>query len=96
LVWLNTTRRGYGLRAVGWDNGLCADAANNNYHQAVRGLGHFFMGRARRQNSAFCAGYAAAANMWLASPAHCAALLDPTITRIAVHRHGAWFTFSAW
>jgi uncharacterized protein YkwD len=34
--------------------------------------------------------------MWMASPAHRAALLDPTITWIGIAGAGAWWTFNAY
>ena len=52
LGWLNATRASYGLPAVGHDPNLSGWAAENNNHQAARGMGHFVMGPARRQNAA--------------------------------------------
>ena len=78
--WLNATRAAYGLSAVGYDANLSNWAAMNNNQQAARGMGHFVMGPARRQNSAMGA-FANIGSMWMNSPAHRAALLDPTITR---------------
>jgi len=51
------------------------------------------MGSARRQNSAMGAGFPGA--MWMASPAHRAALLDPTISWIGIAAAGAYWTFNA-
>ncbi len=45
LGWLNATRASYGLPAVGHDPNLSSWAAENNNHQAARGMGHFVMGR---------------------------------------------------
>lgn len=94
LSWLNGVRAQHGLRPVVWDGNLAADAATNSAIQARRGLGHFYFGRARRQNSAM-GGYSALPSLWWSSPAHRAALLDPTITRAAVAGYGAYWTFNA-
>ena len=93
--WLNGVRAQYGLGAVGYDANLEAWAAVNNGQQHARGLGHHVMGTARRQN----AGTGAAATvwqMWMASPAHAAALLDPTITMIGIAASGSYWTFNAY
>lgn len=91
--WLNGVRASYGLSAVGHDPNLSNWAAENNNHQAARGMGHYVMGPARRQNSAMGAGFPGA--MWMASPAHRAALLDPTISWIGIAAAGAFWTFNA-
>jgi uncharacterized protein YkwD len=57
-------------------------------------MGHYVMGPARRQNSAM-GGYPSIASMWMASPAHRAALLDPTIRWIGIASLGAYWTFNA-
>jgi uncharacterized protein YkwD len=92
--WLNATRAAYGLSAVGYDPNLSGWAAMNNDHQASRGLGHFVMGPARRQNAAM-GGFPGIESMWMASPAHRAALLDPTIRWIGIAGLGAYWTFNA-
>ena len=94
-AWLNQTRAAYGLGAVGYDPNLSAWAAVNNQHQNSRGIGHYVMGSARRQNSAM-GGYESIGAMWLASPAHRAALLDPSITAIGIAGLGAYWTFNAY
>jgi uncharacterized protein YkwD len=93
--WLNATRASYGLPAVGYDQNLTNWAAMNNDQQAARGMGHFVMGPARRQNSAMGA-FANIGAMWMNSPAHRAALLDPTITAIGIAGAGAYWTFNAY
>lgn len=93
-AWLNGIRASYGLGAVGYDPNLSSWAAMNNDQQAARGLGHHVMGPARRQNSAM-GGFPGIESMWMASPAHRAALLDPTITWIGIAGAGAWWTFNA-
>ncbi len=93
--WLNATRAQYGLRAVGYDPNLTNWAAQNNAQQNARGLGHFVMGPARRQNSAM-GNYASIGSMWMASPAHRAALLDPTISFVGIAGAGAYWTFNAY
>jgi len=92
--WLNSVRAGYGLSAVGYDPNLSGWAAENNNHQAARGMGHYVMGAARRQNSAM-GDFANIGAMWMNSPAHRAALLDPTITSIGIAGLGAYWTFNA-
>jgi uncharacterized protein YkwD len=92
--WLNGIRASYGLRPVGYDPNLEAWGQTNNGHQHSRGMGHHVMGPARRQNSAM-GSYSQIGAMWMASPAHQAALLDPTITRIGLAGSGAYWTFNA-
>src|SRR5271166_4358101 len=93
LYWLNSIRASYGLGPVNYDQNLSNWAAMNNSEQMARGLGHFVMGSARRQNSAAGGGFPGA--MWMASPAHRAALLDPTISWIGIAAAGAYWTFNA-
>ena len=93
MSWLNATRAQYGLGAVGYDSNLEAWASQNNAHQSRMGLGHFVMGPARRQNSAMSG--ANPGNMWMNSPGHRSALLDPTITRIGISFDGTYWTFNA-
>jgi uncharacterized protein YkwD len=93
--WLNATRASYGLSAVGHDPNLSNWAAENNNHQAARGMGHFVMGPARRQNAAF-GSVSNIGAMWMNSPAHRAALLDPTIRWIGIAGLGAYWTFNAY
>lgn len=95
LNWLNATRASYGLSAVGYDPNLEAWAAQNSAQQASSGIGHFVMGPARRQNSAM-GGFPGIESMWMASPAHRAALLDPTIQWIGIAAYGAYWTFNAY
>jgi uncharacterized protein YkwD len=94
-AWLNGVRASYGLGAVGYDPNLESWAQMNNGQQAARGLGHYVMGPARRQNSAM-GGFPSIESMWMASPAHRAALLDPTIQFIGIAGAGAWWTFNAY
>ncbi len=93
-AWLNGIRASYGLGPVSHDPNLSNWAAMNNDQQAARGLGHFVMGPARFQNSAM-GGFPGVEAMWMASPAHRAALLDPTISFIGIAGAGAWWTFNA-
>jgi hypothetical protein len=94
MAWLNATRASYGLGAVGYDENLSSWAAMNNGQQQARGLGHFVMGPARRQNSAAGGGFPG--GMWMASAPHRAALLDPTITWFGIAAAGAYWTFNAY
>ena len=95
LSWLNATRASYGLPAVGHDPNLSGWAAENNNHQASRGMGHFVMGPARRQNAAM-GSFGNIGSMWMNSPAHRAALLDPTIRWMGIAGLGAYWTFNAY
>ena len=95
IGWLNSTRASYGLPAVGYDANLEAWGQQNNAQQNARGIGHFVMGPARRQNSAM-GQYASIGAMWMASPAHRAALLDPSIRSIGLAGWGAYWTFNAY
>jgi uncharacterized protein YkwD len=93
-AWLNSIRAGYGLSAVGYDPNLSGWAAANNSQQQARGMGHFVMGPARRQNSAM-GHYSSIGSMWLNSPAHRSALLDPSIRWIGIAGLGTYWTFNA-
>ena len=95
MNWLNATRASYGLSAVGYDPNLENWAAMNSAQQASRGIGHFVMGPARRQNSAM-GGFPGIESMWMASPAHRAALLDPSIQWVGIAAYGAYWTFNAY
>ncbi len=57
-------------------------------------MGHFVMGPARRQNAAI-GSISNIGSMWMNSPAHRAALLDPTIRWIGIAGLGAYWTFNA-
>ena len=92
--WLNATRASYGLSPVGYDPNLSQWASANNGQQQARGLGHFVMGPARRQNAAM-GGYESIGAMWMRSPAHRAALLDPSIRSIGIAGSGSYWTFNA-
>jgi uncharacterized protein YkwD len=93
--WLNGVRAQYGLGPVSYDPNLSGQAAVNNGQQHARGMGHHYMGSARRQNSGMGAAQTVW-QMWMASPAHQAALLDPTITMIGIAASGSYWTFNAY
>ena len=78
---------------MGHDPNLSSWAAENNDHQAARGIGHFVMGPVRRQNSAI-GGYPGIESMWMASPAHRDAV-DPTIRWMGIAGLGADRTYNA-
>jgi uncharacterized protein YkwD len=94
-AWLNATRAAYGLAPVGYDPNLTNWAHVNNTHQNAYGMGHHVMGPARRQNSAM-GNFGSVPGMWMNSPAHRAALLDPTIRWIGIAGLGAYWTFNAY
>jgi hypothetical protein len=95
-AWLNTTRAAYGLPAVAYDANLTNWAAQNNAAQRTYGMGHHVMGPARRQNAAGAMAVGDVEARWLGSPAHAAALLDPTIRAFGIHWDGTFWTFSAY
>lgn len=87
-AWLNGQRAMLGLSSVGWDSSLADWAVRNS---AV-GFGHAVrMGRV--QNSGV-GDLWAVCNMWLGSPAHAAALFDPTITSVGIGVVGSTWTFN--
>ena len=92
-AWLNATRASYGLAAVSYDPNLAACAAVNNQHQAARGMGHYYFGSARRQNSAM-GHYATIGAMWMQSTPHRSALLDPSIRFIGIAGLGTYWTWN--
>ncbi|QDV33141.1 CAP domain-containing protein [Tautonia plasticadhaerens] len=94
-AWLNGVRAQYGLSAVSYDANLSAWANANNAQQNSQGMGHHVMGPARRQNSAMGSA-GSIGSQWLASPAHAAALLDPSIRVIGIAGMGAYWTFNAY
>jgi uncharacterized protein YkwD len=94
-AWLNGVRAQNGRGPVGYDPNLEAWAQANNGQQHARGMGHHVMGSARRQNSGMGAAQTVW-SMWMASPAHQAALLDPSITMIGIAASGAYWTFNAY
>lgn len=94
LGWINQVRAQYGLPGLVYDTNLEAWAHQNNAHQNARGIGHYVMGSARRQNSAM-GPYSSVPSMWMQSPAHRAAILDPTITRVAIAGSGSYWTMNA-
>ncbi len=94
-AWLNGVRGQYGLGAVGFDANLSYWASVNNGQQSAMGMGHHVMGPARRQNAGM-GGAETVWSMWMASPAHQAALLDPSITWIGIAAGGAYWTFNAY
>jgi len=95
-AWLNGVRAQSGLGPVGFDPSLAGWAAANNGQQNARGLGHHVMGPARRQNSGMGGDMSTVASMWMASPPHQAALLDPSISWIGIAASGVWWTFNAY
>lgn len=95
-MWLNQTRAQYGLSPVVVDNNMSVWAAVNNQHQFAKGMGHFVIAPARRQNAACMTNNMRHVyDMWRASPPHNAALLDPTITAVGLATVGGYWTFNA-
>jgi len=94
-AWLNGVRAQHGLGPVGFDPNLSGWASANNGQQQARGMGHHVMGPARRQNSGM-GNFSTVTSMWMASPAHQSALLDPSITWVGIAGLGAYWTYNAY
>ncbi len=92
LGLLNAHRGRYGLPPCGVDGGLCSEAVVNNSHQRARGLGHWWMGSARRQTAAISSSTSQVFQQWASSPAHNAAMLDPSIRWIGIASDGSFWT----
>jgi uncharacterized protein YkwD len=93
---LNATRRAHGLGPVAGDAGLVDWARRNNEAQLDEGIGHWVIPPGCRQNCAY--GYPDVPTLldgWMASPGHRANLLEPSITRVGLHRLGSWWTYNA-
>jgi uncharacterized protein YkwD len=93
-AWVNGVRARAGLAPLAYDPNLSAWAASNNAQQVARGMGHFVMGAARRQNSGMGA-LPTVCGMWLQSPGHLSALLDPAARWYGVAGSGPYWTFNA-
>lgn len=100
VSWLNGVRAQYGLGAVSYDGNLSAWGAVNDQSQRAYGMGHHVM-PARRQNAGAGQSPSVIFPMWLASPGHRAALLDPSITTVGIsatpsgNAYGYYWTFNA-
>lgn len=93
---INSVRAQYGLPALAYDITMEQWAGINNQHQRARGMGHYVVAPARRQNAAY--NYADAGSViraWMASAGHRDAILDPTITVIGVAWDGVYWTMNA-
>lgn len=93
VSWLNGVRARAGLRPVGWDQNLANWASRNSAACQGRGLGHFVMGPARRQNAAM-GSPASIGGQWMNSPPHRAAMLDPSVTAIGLAGVGSYWTLN--
>lgn len=94
--WLNNQHAMRGLSAVSYDYNLDQHSLRNSYLQSVYGMGHHYMGPARRQNASAVPDYTKIGEAWMQSPGHFEALMDPSITRISVEIWGIYSTFSAY
>jgi uncharacterized protein YkwD len=84
--WINNVRARYGLRALVWSADAAAHAAINS----ARGFGHSYLGGTRRQNVGM-GSLASVEAGWLSSPAHLAAIVDPTVTEVGLANvNGVW------
>ena len=96
-AWLNATRIMNGRDAIGIELEMIEVSIENNRLQLRKGLGHYYMGNCKRQNSG--QGFLnikQAAEKWMGSHYHKDALLDPTIKYIGVaFGMGEYWTFSA-
>lgn len=98
VSWLNAARHVVGRGPVVHDPNLSAWAAANNRQQRARGMGHYVMGPARRQNVGYGGGVW---NAWLYEPPsqfggmHRDALLDASIRFVGIAFDGVYWTFDA-
>ena len=84
--WLNAVRGSRGLGGVVWDEEVAIWAVENSR----RGFGHVVRFGGWRQNVGMGALPTVQA-MWLSSPAHASALLDPWVTRVGLgYANGVW------
>lgn len=88
--WINGVRASRGLRSLAWSADLAAHAAINS----ARGFGHSYMGGTRRQNCGMGA-LATVESSWLQSPAHLAAILDPSCSEVGLAYVGGVWTMNA-
>ncbi len=93
-AWLNATRAAHGLHAVGYSANLTAWAAANNAQQVIRGPGNDSVPTGPMQDAAM-GPYHTIVLLWMGSPPHRAALLDPTIRQIGIAGSGAYWTYNA-
>lgn len=99
VSWLNGVRAQYGLGAVSYDANLSAWGAVNDESQRVYGMGHHVM-PFNRQNAGAGQSASIIFPMWLASPGHRVALLDPNIRTVGIsatpsgNAYGYYWTFN--
>jgi hypothetical protein len=99
LGWLNRTRAGCGLAAVGYDASLEPAAAQNNALQATRGLGHHAPNHGwwscaagpPRPNGVLTS-LADACAALMGSAAHRGVLLNPSIQWVGIAGSGSYWT----
>lgn len=91
VATLNQIRAGYGLSPVTYDPNAARVAEINNAHQAAYGLGHHYTG-GYAQNSAMGSDIW---GMWMASPAHRALILDPSLISAGGSSSGGYSTLNA-
>lgn len=88
-TWLNAVRAQYGRAPLAYDPALASLAAANS----SRGFGHWGFNPGRENVGAGPLGRVAA--MWLSSPAHAAALLDPNVRSYGIACVNGCWTFNA-
>ncbi len=92
---INAVRAGAGLHALVYDANLAGWAAENNGQQAWRGMGHFVMGPASRQNAAWGSStIQGVMSQWIGSAGHLAGFLDPTINASGGSFDGRFWTWN--
>lgn len=97
VAWINGVRARAGLGSVAWDATLAGYAAQNSSQGfGHHGRGGFPMGYplVRRENAGL-GDLAQVEGMWLASPPHAAALLDPSIRLVGLGNAGNVWTYNA-
>lgn len=95
LAPVNAERARHGLRPLAFDANLAAWAASNNRAQGARGLGHHVQCGAWQCAAVGTPTAQAAVAMWMASPAHRAILLNPSLTSAGIAIGWNTATFNA-
>ncbi len=93
---INAERTAHGLRALAHEPTLVAWASQNNEQQMFRGMGHWVLGTATRQNAAWGQqSIAQVVREWMYSPGHRAAILAWDVTHCGGSFDGLNWTWNA-
>lgn len=92
---VNIARNRRGLHSLVYDGNLAAHAAQNNFAQAARGLGHHRMAPGAAQCAAVgTSSPQSAVAVWSGSPPHAAILYSRTMTRAGLAVNGSCATLN--